>query len=166
MKAQIRIARALMAVANALLLNERGDRNAGQQGFCCNGAGLSKGFQKGDVLWLPSRDGVVALDTHEIVKNRMPPALVIERVRRPGERDGVDYHFLSDADFQRRVDAGDFVEHAVYYRRDGSNFWRAGTAAFGTPQWRAPAPTSRSASSSTPSSRPSSCAARASSPLA
>ena len=26
------------------------------------------------------------------------------------------------------------VEHAVYYRRDGSNFWRAGTAAFGTPQ--------------------------------
>ena len=36
---------------------------------------------------------------------------------RPGERDGVDYHFLSDSDFQRRVDAGDFVEHAVYADR-------------------------------------------------
>ena len=36
---------------------------------------------------------------------------------RPGEQDGVDYHFLSDADFQARVDAGDFVEHAVYADR-------------------------------------------------
>jgi guanylate kinase len=36
------------------------------------------------------------------------------REPRPGERDGVDYHFLADADFQRRVDAGDFVEHATY----------------------------------------------------
>src|SRR3954453_1826243 len=39
------------------------------------------------------------------------------RAPRPGEHDGVDYHFLSDADFQRRVDAGDFVEHAVYADR-------------------------------------------------
>ncbi len=39
------------------------------------------------------------------------------RAPRPGEQDGVDYHFLSDADFQRRVDAGDFVEHAVYSGR-------------------------------------------------
>ena len=27
---------------------------------------------------------------------------------------GVDYHFLSKDDFDRRVDAGEFVEHAVY----------------------------------------------------
>jgi guanylate kinase len=39
------------------------------------------------------------------------------RAPRPGERDGVDYHFLGDSDFQRRVDAGDFVEHAVYSGR-------------------------------------------------
>ena len=39
------------------------------------------------------------------------------RAPRPGERHGVDYHFLSDSDFQRRVDAGDFVEHAVYSGR-------------------------------------------------
>jgi guanylate kinase len=36
---------------------------------------------------------------------------------RPGERDGLDYHFLSDADFQRRVEAGEFVEHATYSGR-------------------------------------------------
>jgi len=36
------------------------------------------------------------------------------RAPRPGERDGVDYHFLSDDDFERRVAAGDFLEHARY----------------------------------------------------
>jgi guanylate kinase len=36
---------------------------------------------------------------------------------RPGEEDGVDYHFLGDDEFQRRVDAGDFVEHATYSGR-------------------------------------------------
>jgi guanylate kinase len=39
------------------------------------------------------------------------------RAPRPGEVEGVDYHFLSDADFQRRVDAGEFVEHATYAGR-------------------------------------------------
>ena len=33
---------------------------------------------------------------------------------RPGERDGVDYHFLTEAEFDGRVIAGDFVEHAGY----------------------------------------------------
>ena len=33
---------------------------------------------------------------------------------RPGEVNGVDYHFLSQEDFDRRVAAGEFVEHAVY----------------------------------------------------
>ncbi|MFS8064530.1 MAG: two-component regulator propeller domain-containing protein, partial [Luteimonas sp.] len=63
-----------------LVLNERGDPNAGQQGYCCNGAGMSKGFLRGNTLWLPSRDGVVALDTTAIVKNPLPPSLLIERV--------------------------------------------------------------------------------------
>ena len=33
---------------------------------------------------------------------------------RPGEEDGVDYHFLSHAEFARRVEAGEFLEHATY----------------------------------------------------
>ena len=34
---------------------------------------------------------------------------------RPGERDGTDYHFLSAADFQRRIDEGRFIEHAEVF---------------------------------------------------
>jgi guanylate kinase len=36
------------------------------------------------------------------------------RQPRPGERDGVDYHFLTPEEFDRRVEAGDFLEHATY----------------------------------------------------
>jgi guanylate kinase len=39
------------------------------------------------------------------------------RRARPGERQGVDYHFLDDAEFDRRVADGDFVEHATYSGR-------------------------------------------------
>ena len=36
---------------------------------------------------------------------------------RPGETHGVDYWFLSDDEFGRRVEEGDFVEHAEYSGR-------------------------------------------------
>ena len=36
------------------------------------------------------------------------------RPRRDGERDGVDYHFMSRDEFLRRVDAGEFLEWATY----------------------------------------------------
>src|ERR687884_2121435 len=36
---------------------------------------------------------------------------------RPGETHGLDYWFLSDEEFARRVDAGDFVEWAEYSGR-------------------------------------------------
>jgi guanylate kinase len=36
---------------------------------------------------------------------------------RPGEEPGVDYHFLDDAEFDHRVQAGEFVEHANYSGR-------------------------------------------------
>jgi len=39
------------------------------------------------------------------------------RPPRPGERDGVDYHFLDDEDFLARVRAGEFLEHAEYSGR-------------------------------------------------
>jgi guanylate kinase len=55
------------------------------------------------------------------LRDRMPElelsVSATTRAPRPGERDGIDYHFLSDADFQRRVDAGAFVEHATYSGR-------------------------------------------------
>ncbi len=39
------------------------------------------------------------------------------RPARPGERDGVDYHFLTPEEFERRVREGEFVEHADYAGR-------------------------------------------------
>lgn len=36
------------------------------------------------------------------------------RAPRPGEQDGVDYHFLTPAEFERRIAEGDFLEHAEY----------------------------------------------------
>jgi guanylate kinase len=39
------------------------------------------------------------------------------RPRRPGEEDGREYHFLSEGEFVRRIEAGEFVEHVVYTGR-------------------------------------------------
>jgi guanylate kinase len=39
------------------------------------------------------------------------------RAPRPGETDGVDYHFLTDDEFARRVEQGAFIEHATYSGR-------------------------------------------------
>jgi len=39
------------------------------------------------------------------------------RAPRPGEEDGVDYHFLSDEEFARNVQEGAFVEWAEYSGR-------------------------------------------------
>lgn len=75
----------LQQVRGEMVLNERGDRRSGQKGFCCNGAGLAKGFREGTKLWLPTRNGVVVLDTQAIVRNPVPPTLVVERVRSGGE---------------------------------------------------------------------------------
>jgi guanylate kinase len=37
------------------------------------------------------------------------------RVAREGEKDGVDYYFLEAADFLKRVQAGNFLEHATVH---------------------------------------------------
>jgi guanylate kinase len=39
---------------------------------------------------------------------------VTTRPRRPGETEGVDYHFVTDGEFDRMVGAGELLEHAVY----------------------------------------------------
>ena len=36
------------------------------------------------------------------------------RAPRPGEQNGRDYHFLSGPEFERRLAAGQFLEHATY----------------------------------------------------
>lgn len=43
------------------------------------------------------------------------------RAPRAGEQDGVDYHFLALTEFERRLEAGEFLEHAeVYGHRYGT----------------------------------------------
>lgn len=37
------------------------------------------------------------------------------RKPRPDEKDGVDYHFVSGEEFERKLSAGDFLEHAKVY---------------------------------------------------
>ena len=61
------------------------------------------------------------------------------RVPRPGERDGVDYHFLTDEDFRRRLDSDEFIEHAEVFssgflygtlRSEVENAWKQNGWAF------------------------------------
>jgi guanylate kinase len=37
------------------------------------------------------------------------------RAPRPGEKDGLDYYFFRPAEFQRRQQAGEFIEHATVF---------------------------------------------------
>ncbi len=89
-------------VRGEMLLNERGDRRGGQKGYCCNGAGNAKGFLLDGELWLPTRDGLVAMATGGIVKNGVAPRTLVERVR-VGEDDwrdadpGADWKLPQDA---------------------------------------------------------------------
>jgi guanylate kinase len=69
------------------------------------------------VIAAPSGAGKTTL-VHQLLTNR--PGLVravtcTTRPPRNGERDGVDYYFFSPAEFERRLTAGEFIEHATVY---------------------------------------------------
>jgi guanylate kinase len=51
------------------------------------------------------------------------------RPRRTGERDGVDYHFVTKPEFDRRVAEGAFLEWAVYNGNQYGTSWAAIEAA-------------------------------------
>lgn len=48
-------------------------------------------------------------------KNMVRAVTCTTRPPRPGEKNGVDYHFLEAGDFLKRVQAGNFLEHATVY---------------------------------------------------
>ncbi len=65
----------------------------------------------------PSGAGKTTL-CHQLVASRPGMARAITcttRGPRPGEKDGVDYYFFSVAEFQRREQADEFIEHATVY---------------------------------------------------
>ena len=79
------------------------------------------------VLSGPSGSGkstVVRALTDRAPVSIRPCVSATTRPPRPGEADGVDYHFLSDAEFRRRREAGEFLETAEVH---GRGYW------YGTP---------------------------------
>jgi guanylate kinase len=69
------------------------------------------------VLSAPSGTGKTTLCEQMIVaRPRLTRAITCTtRQARPGEKDGVDYYFLEAMDFLRRVQAGNFLEHATVF---------------------------------------------------
>lgn len=62
-----------------------------------------------------SGKGTVRRMLQELLPDVVYGVSATTRPPRPGERDGVDYHFLSREEFLRRVEAGEFVEWADVY---------------------------------------------------
>jgi guanylate kinase len=75
----------------------------------------------GQVFVIPGPSGVGKGTLIRTLLERVPElelaVSATTRAPRPGEEHGVDYHFLTDAEFDRRVLEGDFVEHASYSGR-------------------------------------------------
>ncbi len=68
------------------------------------------------VLSSPSGGGKTTI-ARQLIERRSNMAFSVSattRPMRPGERDGVDYYFLSREEFERRRDAGEFLETASY----------------------------------------------------
>jgi len=93
------------------------------QAASCGGAAGGAGAGEapvGTVLLLlsaPSGAGKTTL-CQELLRRRPGLSRVVTcttRPPRPGERDGVDYHFLDPETYERKVAAGEFFEHAVVY---------------------------------------------------
>src|SRR5689334_20742707 len=65
----------------------------------------------------PSGGGKTTLTAQVLASdpNTVRAVTCTTREPRPGEKDGVDYYFLDSADFLKRVQAGNFLEHATVF---------------------------------------------------
>jgi guanylate kinase len=72
----------------------------------------------GKVFVITGPSGVGKGTLIELLLERVPQlelsVSATTREPRPGEEDGRDYHFLTPDEFDQRVEAGDFLEHATY----------------------------------------------------
>jgi len=69
------------------------------------------------VISAPSGGGKTTLQDHLLAANPSLSRAVTCTTRepRPGEQDGVDYYFLDATSFLKRVQAGNFLEHATVF---------------------------------------------------
>ena len=69
------------------------------------------------VLSSPSGAGKTTISRKllELEKNLTLSVSVTTRPKRPKERDGVDYHFIDQAAFDRMVEQGELLEHATVF---------------------------------------------------
>jgi guanylate kinase len=68
----------------------------------------------------PSGAGKTTVLKEVLARSRRPLVMSVSATTRPpreGERDGVDYHFLSPDEFQRRRERGDFLESFEVFGR-------------------------------------------------
>jgi guanylate kinase len=66
----------------------------------------------------PSGSGKSTLIHRVVGSHEFPLRLAVSattRPKRPGERDGIDYHFWSPERFEAEVQAGRFLEHAIVH---------------------------------------------------
>ena len=71
----------------------------------------------------PSGAGKTTIVRQLLQRSELPLTLSISattRPPRPGEKDGVDYHFLSNTDFRRRREEGEFLECFEVF---GRGYW-------------------------------------------
>ncbi len=82
-------------------------------------AGSSRARRRGLMLVLSSPSGAGKTSISRRVLELEPEVTmsvsVTTRPRRPGEREGIDYHFVDEARFRAMVEAGELLEHALVY---------------------------------------------------
>src|SRR5512145_966030 len=84
--------------------------------------------RKGTIFVVSAPSGAGKTTLIEKVRAALPdlyfPVTMTTRLMRRGEREGVDYYFVDEAEFRRRVAAGDLVEWTTVYGR-----------LYGVPRW-------------------------------
>jgi guanylate kinase len=79
---------------------------------------MIRGVEKGKVFVITGPSGVGKGTLIERLLDAVPElelsVSATTREPRAGEVDGRDYHFLTPEEFERRVEAADFLEHATY----------------------------------------------------
>jgi len=90
-----------------------------------SGAGARRGIPF--VVAAPSGTGKTTVCRAALARDPLIRFSISHTTRppRPGERDGVDYHFVSDREFRLAVQAGAFLEHAEYAGRLYGTSWRS-----------------------------------------